>query len=64
VKWLKEKFHVVNVVEDVGKIDSNLKKLIMSNIFGNSLDVESMVVHHRFTLSQFDNGNCVKLVFS
>jgi hypothetical protein len=36
----------------------------MSNIVGNNSNVDSMVMHHKFTFSQFDNGNCVKLVFS
>jgi len=36
----------------------------MSNIVGNNSDVENMFVHHKFTFSWFDNGNCAKLVFS
>jgi len=64
VKRKFKKFHVVNIVESVGKIDSNFLIFTMSNIVGNSSNVESMVVHHKFMLSRFNNGNCAKLVFS
>ncbi len=44
--------HDINVVENVGGIDSNFFDLITSNIVGNLLDVESMY---------FELGNVVTL---
>ncbi len=43
-KGQKGALHGVNIVESVGKIDSNFYELTTSNIVGNSSDVESMAV--------------------
>jgi len=43
-KGYKGALHGVDVVECLGKIDSNFYELTTSNIVGSNLDVESMAI--------------------
>jgi hypothetical protein len=43
-KGKQKEFHVIDVVESVGEINSNFFALTISNIVGNNSNVESMVM--------------------